>query len=225
MLSRNKSAKPEWRMGRIFVATGILVGALITGLTVGGTQAQRLRDLPEAKFTGGGPEACLTCHGGPKMTVIAETLHGDISDPNSPYAQNGCESCHGPGSFHVSSARGGVGFPPLNDFGYVGWPAKGQFDTCLGCHAESHGDRSGIGWINSLHEISGLSCSSCHEVHSEENRLSDVTEQRNICATCHGRQNSKHEELESAGMPISSLTCSTCHDVHQLSAGDPMNEE
>ncbi|MGI9354786.1 MAG: cytochrome c3 family protein [Rhizobiaceae bacterium] len=180
-----------------------------------GTEAQRVRNLPEAQFTGKGPEACLQCHGGPNMTIMAETSHGDASDPHAPYAQQGCESCHGAGSFHVSSARGGVGFPPLNDFKHLGSPKKGQFDTCLGCHAENSGSRIGIGWIGSIHDASGMTCSTCHEVHSKENPLADVTQQQNLCASCHGLKNSKHEGLENSGMQLDTMKCTTCHNPHQ----------
>ncbi len=204
------------RLGLLVVAsTAAIIGGLLWGLSVSDTQAQSLRNLPEAKFTGGGPEACLTCHGGPQMTIIAETPHGDASDPHAPYAQEGCESCHGPGSLHVSSARGGVGFPALNDFKYFGRPLEGQFDTCLSCHTDSSEGRTNIGWVGSPHDTSGMSCTSCHEVHATENPLADVAQQRNQCATCHGLSNSKHAVFESNGMQLDTMKCTQCHNPHQ----------
>jgi DmsE family decaheme c-type cytochrome len=210
------SSKSDWRLNQLVVAAALIFGALMLGVFVSGTQAQSVRNLPEAKFTGGGPEACLTCHGGPQMTLMAETPHGDVSNPHTPFAQQACESCHGPGSFHVSSARGGIGFPPLNDFSYVGWPEEGQFDTCLGCHAATSGDRLGIGWVGSAHDISGMTCSSCHDVHSTENPLTEVAQQQFLCAGCHGLENSKHEGFERNGIRLDRLTCSTCHNPHDL---------
>ena len=210
----DRRQKQNWRM-RVQIATLLFVaGALMLAVLVSMTQAQSLRSLPEAKFTGGGAEACLTCHGGPNMTLMSDTVHGDISNPHTPFAQNGCESCHGPGSFHVSSARGGVGFPPLNDFKQSVTPIQGQFDTCLACHAKTSGDRLGIGWVGSVHEASGLTCSSCHEVHAAENPLLDVTQNQNLCASCHGMTNSKHAGFEEQGIRLERLTCSTCHNPH-----------
>ncbi|MBY6082761.1 cytochrome c3 family protein [Ruegeria arenilitoris] len=193
-----------------------VVSILSVGVWLDGTQAQSLRNLPEAKHTDGGPEACLTCHGGPEMTLMAETPHGDADNPHAPYGQQGCESCHGPGSFHVSSARGGVGFPPLNDFSYAGRPKEGQFDTCLGCHANTSGGRLGIGWLGSSHDVSGMTCSTCHEVHATENPLAELAGQRALCASCHGLTNSKHEDFENNGIQIETLQCATCHDPHDL---------
>ncbi|MCE8522743.1 hypothetical protein KBY24_14645 [Ruegeria pomeroyi] len=191
------------------------VAVLLGGITVSDSQAQSLRSLPEEKFTGGGPEVCLACHGGPEMTIVSETPHGDLSNPHSPYAQEGCESCHGPGSLHVSSARGGVGFPALNDFKHVGRPAEGQFDTCLSCHAETSEDRTSIGWVGSRHEAIGMSCTSCHEVHAAENALANVEQQRAQCSACHGLSNPKHEVFENAGMQLDAMKCTQCHDPHK----------
>lgn len=199
---------------RLLIAVALIAGAVMIGAVVSGTHAQSVRTIPQAKYTGGGPDACLMCHGGPQMTLMADTSHGDADNPHTPYGQEACESCHGPGSFHVSSARGGVGFPPLNDFAHDGWPVAGQFDTCLGCHARTSGDRVGIGWVGSVHDVSGMTCSSCHEVHTAENALVDVAHQQNLCASCHGLTNSKHEGFEANGIRLERLTCSTCHNPH-----------
>ena len=206
----------EQRVGKSANTAVLVVGTLLLGVLFTGAQAQSLRIMPEAKYTAGGPEACLKCHGGPTMTIMAETPHGDADDPHTPYAKQGCESCHGPGSFHVSSARGGVGFPPLNDFKHVGWPAEGQFDTCLGCHTKTSGARRSIGWVGSVHDVSGMTCSSCHDVHAAENPLADVTHQQNVCGSCHGLQNSKHEGFYRNGIRLDKLKCSTCHKPHDL---------
>lgn len=209
------TSKRDKRLSLAVIAATLVVGVLLAGAFTGGTLAQSAKNLPEAKFTGGGPEACLSCHGGPQMTLMADTPHGNADNPHTPYGQEACESCHGPGSFHVSRARGGVGFPPLNDFKHVEWPAgQEKFETCIGCHARTSGDRLGIGWFESTHEQSGLTCASCHEVHVAENPLHDVVQQQNMCATCHGLSNSKHEGFGRNGIRLETLKCSTCHNPH-----------
>lgn len=210
------TSKSDRRVNQMVIAAALVAGTLLAGVLVSGPLAQSVRNLPEAKFTDRGPAACLSCHGGPQMTIIAETPHGDASNPHTPYGQQSCESCHGPGSFHVSRARGGVGFPPLNDFSHAGSPVEGQFDTCLGCHAKTSGDRLGIGWVDSVHDVSGMNCSSCHEVHVAENALNDVAQQQKLCAGCHGLNNSKHEGFERNGIRLERLKCSTCHNPHDL---------
>ena len=210
-------SKPEQRANQLVFAAALVSVMVMAGVFVSGLQAQSARDLPEAKYTGGGPEACLKCHGGPQMTIIAETPHGDASDPHAPYAQQGCESCHGPGSFHVSRARGGVGFPALTQFGAAGFgdPAAKQVEICLACHAEFDGEKAGIGWTGTLHDAEWMTCSMCHVVHTNENPLADVQSQKKSCERCHVAQISQHD-FEYAGISFERLTCSTCHDVHQL---------
>ncbi|CUJ83187.1 cytochrome c nitrite reductase pentaheme subunit [Ruegeria denitrificans] len=214
MRNWREPSRPNWQTNQIVLIAAVVIVILTLGVIANRTQAQSARNLPEARYTGGGPEACLTCHGGPHMTLMADTPHGDARDPHTPYGQESCESCHGPGSFHVSSARGGIGFPPLNDFRYVGRPLQGQFSSCLGCHEKTNGARVGIGWVGRAHDNSGMSCSSCHEVHTTENLLADVTQQQNLCASCHGFGNTKHAGFEKNGIRLEILKCSTCHNPH-----------
>jgi DmsE family decaheme c-type cytochrome len=204
----------DWRIKMMIVFAALVVCVMAVGAFVDGTLAQSARNLPEAKYTGKGPEGCLSCHGGAKMTIIAETPHGNPDDPHAPYALESCESCHGPGSFHVSRARGGVGFPPLNNFRFVGFPSENQFQTCLSCHAKTSGDRLGIGWTGSKHDEAGLGCTSCHKVHSTNASLANVLQEQNLCAGCHGMTNSKHDGFEKNGIRMRDLRCSTCHDPH-----------
>src|SRR5437773_2705100 len=46
-----------------------------------------------------GESTCLTCHD----QKYTGTAHGLKSDPHTPAATLGCESCHGPGKAHVDS--------------------------------------------------------------------------------------------------------------------------
>jgi hypothetical protein len=84
-------------------------------------------------FTGENPENCLVCHSGERMRSIADGAHGNTKDNRAPFGNNGCESCHGPASIHVSRAHGGKGFPPLIGFGYtkVASPRDQQVDRDL----------------------------------------------------------------------------------------------
>ena len=90
---------------------------LTTLLVLQTTQSSGQTGGADAQFTTDGTDSCIRCHGGERMTVIAETAHGNVEDPHAPFAKQGCESCHGPGSLHVSRARGGAGFPALIRFG------------------------------------------------------------------------------------------------------------
>lgn len=182
----------------------------------GGAAAEQASRVPTAHYTDVGTEGCLTCHAGDNMTVMAETAHGDADDPHAPYAQQGCESCHGPGSLHVSRSRGGAGFPPLLRFRRDGDPVPDQLAACLDCHAQDMGETPAMAWTGSLHDTGRMTCSSCHQMHMTENLLATREQQVDNCGTCHGKQIDEHNRFESRGIVFDRLTCHTCHDVHQL---------
>ncbi len=48
-----------------------------------------------------GSEACVVCHENYDRTIEA-TKHGFKANARTPAAQQGCESCHGPGEAHAS---------------------------------------------------------------------------------------------------------------------------
>jgi len=189
--------------------------ALLTGFA---TLAIAQNDRPStqaAQFTAGGTESCMRCHAGENMAIVGETPHGDKDNPDSPFAQQGCESCHGPGSLHVSRARGGAGFPALLRFGDRKTRPE-QNQACLDCHAQDMGDTPGMEWQGSLHDTPRMTCVGCHTLHSAENDMLDKQTQTQTCSRCHEEQISAHKDFQSKGIVFDRLMCSDCHDVHQL---------
>jgi DmsE family decaheme c-type cytochrome len=172
-----------------------------------------------AQYTTGGADSCLRCHGSEHMLIIAETAHGNPDDPHTPYAQQGCESCHGPGSLHVSRARGGTGFPALLRFGDRTTRPQ-QTAACLNCHAEEMGDVAGMEWTGSLHDTPRMTCGTCHRMHTTDNPLADRDYQTQRCALCHKKQIASHPDFADKGVVFDELTCYDCHDVHQLIGKD-----
>ena len=174
-----------------------------------------LTHAQDAKYTEEGTERCLFCHGGETMTMMAETVHGDAANPDSPFAQKGCESCHGPGSLHVSRARGGRGFPAMLRF-KPEEPVARQTEACINCHAKDMGELEGMEWAGSAHDTDDMTCISCHQTHIIGNPLEDQERQREACADCHDEEIANHRRFESAGIVFDKLTCYDCHDIHQL---------
>jgi DmsE family decaheme c-type cytochrome len=200
----------------------ILVPVLLVGLMlasqipmVTAAQNNRANGQPEAQYTAEGTERCLSCHAGERMTIMAETAHGNSTNSQTPFAKLGCESCHGPGSLHVSRARGGRGFPAMITFGESDTVQR-QTAACIGCHADDMGDLQGIAWTGSAHDTDSMTCVSCHEAHIVGNALREQKRQRENCSKCHDKQIASHPRFEDKGIVFDKLSCFDCHDVHQL---------
>ncbi len=181
------------------------------------SQAQDRRSAPEPQYTATGSEGCLTCHAGETMTVMAETPHGDTSNPHTPDSEYGCESCHGPGSVHVSRARGGAGFPALLNFDKEAHSAEVVNAPCTECHEKDMGELLGMEWTGSVHATEEVACVDCHtNTHSLETPLADRNLQNETCAGCHEEILETHPRFEDKGIVFDRLMCYDCHDVHQL---------
>ncbi len=165
----------------------------------------------QAIYTDGGTEACLKCHSGESITLIAATAHGDKNNPFTPYAQKGCESCHGPGSLHVSRARGGTGMPALLQFGDRSTRPQ-QTAACLDCHGKAMGNEKAMLWTGSPHDTPRITCVSCHSIHTAENPVDGRERQVLVCSGCHAREVRDHPQLKGR---FEKRKCSACHDVHR----------
>jgi predicted CXXCH cytochrome family protein len=203
-------------------------------------------------YTEDGPKQCLLCHSGLRMELISESPHGDADNPDSPFAQHGCESCHGPGSFHVTRSRRGKGRPPMITFGEnVTTPRQKQIDVCMDCHAANIDELMKIpGHANAREaaEIMELSCSSCHTVHQVPEtfvdeaaaesdalsaRLSQPAEfsQRGTgqCLLCHAEQrmhlmaDTAHGDTDKPLTPYSQHGCESCHGKGSLHVTDALS--
>jgi DmsE family decaheme c-type cytochrome len=156
-----------------------------------------------------GAAQCLTCHDYEEK--LKGTPHWQASDPRSPIATHGCESCHGPGAKHAEDPTG-VKLKNLRATGKAAGDAAVINATCTTCHSR----QNHVLWAGSQHESRGLACSTCHSVHSfksEDKQLKEVT-QRELCATCHRDKISKLDR--SGHMPVreQKMECSSCHNVH-----------
>lgn len=202
---------------RLVLLTGCVLLIGHVGPDVADAQSSRLRLEADPQYSAGGTEQCLSCHGGETMTIVGDTHHGNLENPHSPYSQQGCESCHGPGGMHSSRAGGGAGFPSLLSFEGTDDITE-QNAVCMNCHAETLGELAGFAWAGSLHDNAGMSCQDCHQSHSTDRPMEDTKSQRKNCSGCHRRHIRRHPTFEDVGIVFDEVPCSDCHDVHQLEA-------
>jgi len=170
--------------------------------------------IRKPNFTGEGAGACLPCHFGESMQAVAAGPHGNHANPATPYSREGCESCHGPGSFHVSRAHGGSGFPALLRFGRgAGFSNRQeQLDACRECHEDEKSGAPLIGFTGSVHDMKPVNCSRCHTVHTLSRPESEAGSQAWVCVDCHRKQKGGHPSP--ATRDSRQPPCSICHDVH-----------
>ena len=129
------------------------------------------------------------------------------ADSRTPMANQGCESCHGPGQAHV---EGGGDTTLISNPANLE-PVEGSA-TCTTCH--NRGEHAL--WEGSQHEGRDLACTTCHSVHQPQSETMSLvaSDVRGVCATCH---RDKIAKLDRSGhMPVreGKMECTTCHNPH-----------
>jgi hypothetical protein len=203
--------------------------------------AQPADSLPEQQTSGfieGKAQACLSCHNAERMHAILDTPHGTTENPDSPYAQHECESCHGPGRQHATRLRLNETKVPMISYGpESATPLAKQSQTCLdNCHEkdmeklkdmrklkglEWNGSVHGRVWVDADGNKKEVSCANCHKLHEKHVELQDRTYQAKVCYECHEKSEREHPRFEDKGIVFDRLTCWDCHDVHQLIYQEP----
>jgi DmsE family decaheme c-type cytochrome len=150
-----------------------------------------------------GTQTCATCHED-QAKGLGQNTHGRLAAGAVP-----CESCHGPGQAHVDG--GGDKTKILN-------PAKADAAKvsaqCLTCHDKQEGRRFFVG---GAHAAEGLSCVSCHGIHSPKkvNRglLRDGSSTA-LCLTCHANKEKSLFMRSRHPLREGKMECVSCHDPH-----------
>lgn len=173
-------------------------------------------DTQAATYADVGVEGCLTCHNTPPVSGILKTPHARKADHRTPFAQYGCESCHGPSREHmtgkqVDSKRASPKFTFAHrSSNHAGTDVSADNEVCLACHTEQNTQN----WHGSQHQFADLSCASCHTVHSPKDSVTDKSSQAETCYSCHTEQRAQlHRPF---GHPLTEgiISCSDCHNPH-----------
>ena len=153
---------------------------------------------------------CTTCHDesdAPELLAIGKTRHGMTGDSRTPT----CTSCHGPSDKHADFK--GKDKPPSPDVNF-GKNAKAspqaRSEACLTCHKGGNN----MHWDGGAHASNDVTCSSCHTVHKQHDKVRDKAQQAEVCYACHKQQRADANKLSHHPVKEGKVTCSSCHNPH-----------
>jgi nitrate/TMAO reductase-like tetraheme cytochrome c subunit len=179
--------------------------------------------------------ACLGCHDlGPnsKVHALLAGSHGLAGDNEAMAGRHGCADCHGASTAHIaapSRVSPDVSFGPR----WTASPAA-QDLQCLACHEQD----TARNWRHALHMLNNLTCVTCHDLLTWEDKVLFEEHQADVCTTCHKAQKQgihgmqeiidrnppcsvchnphDHESAENEMLQNDSAGCRTCHDPRML---------
>jgi DmsE family decaheme c-type cytochrome len=69
-------------------------------------------------------------------------------------------------------------------------------------------------WQLSAHAGNEVSCTSCHQVHTQHDRVRDRVTQTEVCFTCHKEQRAQLRRPSRHPIAEGKVACSDCHNPH-----------
>jgi DmsE family decaheme c-type cytochrome len=155
----------------------------------------------------GSEQKCLRCHDKAPVNLILYTKHAQKGDERTPFANDGCQTCHGDATAHRKKPRSEK--PPIRFGADSPTPVPDQNTACLACHEKTH-----INWRGSPHDDEDLACGTCHDIHALEDPVRKSESQAEVCFACH--QDKRLEMYKVSRHPLEEgiMTCSSCHNPH-----------
>ena len=172
---------------------GFFCAALL--LLSAGALAQSADDIRDGKI-------CANCHA--DAVQIWGGKHGTKADSRAPIAIVGCATCHGDPSEHLKSFSN----PMPNRFSKMAATEKN--DVCLSCHQ----GRERMHWSGSTHETRDVACSTCHQIHTQQDRVRNKLTQPEVCFACHKEQRAQINRPSRHPIREGKVACSDCHNPH-----------
>jgi DmsE family decaheme c-type cytochrome len=203
----------EQKMKRLHQIAGLCVFVLSCGAAASATAGQ----AGPVKAALDKDAVCTSaCHGASWRTPllsIYQTRHGNKADSRTP----GCQDCHGASVDH----RTDPGKTPDVVFGanskHIS-TADARSAACLKCHESSVLPRAN--WTGSQHQMRGLACTSCHNLHAPDQKVLSKATQAEVCFACHKTQRAQTRRISTHPLAVTGqastakMACSDCHNPH-----------
>jgi DmsE family decaheme c-type cytochrome len=145
---------------------------------------------------------CLTCHE-PAMSMFQHTKHNMV--------ERGCVACHdaAAAAAHLKGQSEGASVPGPS---FKGKRAAEVNRVCQGCH--DRGNQAHF--AGGVHERKGVSCISCHSVHSPASEKAQLKTARDAdtCFTCHPGIRAKGLRTSHHPVREGRMECASCHNPH-----------
>ena len=188
----------------LVLALSITVGSQVAMAQDTGTAARKDMVLK-------GDAKCTRCHDETEeypVLSIGKTKHGTVADKRTPT----CTSCHGGSDTHINKPEGVKERPKTErSFGKKSTvSADVQNQTCLTCH--QGGKR--IHWSGSTHANRDTTCTACHQVHTQHDKVRDKLTQSEVCFTCHKDKRAEINRTSRHPIAEGKVACSDCHNPH-----------
>lgn len=148
---------------------------------------------------------CTQCHDQDDLPAWQRSPHAQAQDPRTP----GCVNCHGASEQHVHKKPQGK--PDRMFKKDSPTPIAERNAACLNCHQK---DAKRAMWGGSQHESADLACTTCHQIHTNNDRVTARATQADVCFTCHKEQRTQFSRPSHHPLPEGKMTCTDCHNVH-----------
>jgi DmsE family decaheme c-type cytochrome len=218
---REKNMKRLYRLG---VFSAACIGWSMAVVVLAAAQAPAPAQPAPAPALPAGPAkaavqkdaVCTKCHGATEehsAMWIYQTRHGNKADARTP----GCQNCHGKSDAHLADpgAAPDVVFTAKSKHRSS---ADVRNASCLTCHETSVLPRTN--WSGSVHQVRGVACTDCHNIHAAEQKVLNKLTQAEVCFTCHKAQQAQIHRISAHPLAVTSLAnnvkmaCSDCHNPH-----------
>src|SRR5213595_2400521 len=81
----------------------------------------------------------------------------------------------------------------------------------MNCHRR---DSTRSHWEGSQHQNAEVACTSCHQVHTQHDRVREKLTQPEVCFTCHKEQRTQVSRPSHHPILEGKVVCSDCHNPH-----------